>query len=177
MRATALLPAFTVACALLVVAGAAKLRSPQPARDALRLIGVPVPTMAVRLLGAAEIGLGVLAALRPSPVPAGLAAFAYAAFCATAVLLLRADRNADCGCFGQASSSASLVHVALNAAAAAVATATSLAGPPGVLWISGRQPLVALPLLLGIAGATFAAFAVFTLLAPAWRAYGSGTEA
>ncbi len=177
MRAAALLPAFTVACALLVVAGVAKLRSPDAARDALRLIGVPVPTLAVRLLGAAEVALGVLAALRPGPVPAGLVALAYVAFCATALLLLRADRNADCGCFGQASSSASLVHVVLNAVAAGIAIATSLAAPPGILWISGRQPLVALPLVLGIAAATFAAYAVFTLLAPAWRAYGSGTEA
>jgi hypothetical protein len=47
--------------------------------------------------------------------------------------------------------------------------------PPGVQWIATRTPLVAVTLTLGTAAAAFAAYAVFTLFAPAWRAYGSGS--
>ena len=70
MTGTALVPTFTVACALLVLAGVSKMRSPLAARQALRELGVGVPPILIRVLGAGELGWGVLAALRPGPVPA-----------------------------------------------------------------------------------------------------------
>jgi hypothetical protein len=166
-----------VACALLIAAGVAKLRAPRPAREALELIGLPVPSLAVRILGGAEVVLGGFAAIRPGAVSGGLVALAYAAFAVTASLLLRADRGADCGCFGRASSPASAAHVALNAGACGVAIAAALVGPPGLQWIATRAPLVAVTLVIALAGAAFAAYAAFTLFAPAWRAYGSGSGA
>ena len=172
-----LLPVFTVACALLALAGVTKLRTPQPAREALALIGVGVPSLAVRVLGGAEVILGVFAAFRPGAISGGLVALAYGAFAVTALLLLRADRGADCGCFGQSSSVASAAHVALDAGASGVAIAAALARPPGLQWIATRAPLVAVTLAIGLAAAAFAAYAAFTLFAPAWRAYGSGSGA
>jgi uncharacterized protein YjeT (DUF2065 family) len=173
----ALLPPFVVVCALLALAGVLKLRSPQAARDALSTLGVRVPPAAVRILGLAELALGVLAALRPNPATVGLVAFAYAAFGVIVALLVRAEGNADCGCFGAASSVASWAHVALNAAACAVAVAVAFVRPPGLAWIATRAPLVAATTTLGLAAAAFAGYAAFTLFAPAWRAYGSGSEA
>jgi hypothetical protein len=135
---------------------------------------VRVPSLAVRVLGGAEVALGVSAAIRPGAVSGGLVALAYGAFAATASLLVRADRSADCGCFGQASSPASAAHVALNAGACGVAIAAALVRPPGLQWIATRAPLVAVTVVIGLAGAAFAAYAALTLFAPAWRAYGSG---
>jgi hypothetical protein len=172
-----LFPAFAVACALLALAGVAKVRTPQPARDALALIGLRVPAVAIRALGLAEIALGAFAAFRPGPIGAALVAFAYAAFAVTAMLLLRADRGANCGCFGQASSTASLAHVALNVAAGGVGIAAVFAPPPALQWVVTRSPLVAVAVVAGTAAAAFAAYAAFTLFVPAWRAFGSGGSA
>jgi hypothetical protein len=169
-----LLPAFTVACALLVLAGALKLRSPQRARDALARLGLRVPAVVVRALGGAEAALGVFAAWRPGALSGGLVAGAYAAFCVTALLLVRADRSADCGCFGQASSVASWAHVALNAVACGLAVAVALMRPPGLSWIITRAPLIAATVTIALLAGAYAAYAAFTLVTPAWRAYGSG---
>ncbi len=177
MTGTALVPAFTVACALLVLAGVSKLRSPLAARQALRVLGVGVPAVAIRVLGAGELGWGVLAVLRPGPVPAAGVAVAYGGFCLVALLLLRAGPSVDCGCFGQASSVSSWAHVVLNAVACGLAVAVALIRPPGLLWLHTRAPLVAVTIVIGMAGAAFAAYAVFTLFPPAWRAYGSGSDA
>lgn len=172
-----LFPAFAVACALLALAGIAKVRTPRPARDALALIGPRVPALAIRALGLAEIALGAFAVFRPVPIAAGLVAFAYAAFAVTALLLLRTDRSADCGCFGQASSTASLAHVALNVVACAVGIAAGFTRPPELQWVVTRSPLVAVTVVAGTAAAAFAAYAAFTLFVPAWRAFGSGGNA
>ena len=169
-----LLPAFVVACALLVLAGALKLRSPQPARGALALLGLRVPAVLMRALGAAEVALGVFAALRPGALTGGLVAGAYAAFCITALLLVRADRSADCGCFGQAKSVASWAHVALNTVACGLGISVALMPAPGLGWIVTRAPLIAATVTIALLAAVYAAYAAFTLLAPAWRAYGSG---
>jgi hypothetical protein len=171
-----LLPAFVVACALLVLAGALKLRSPVPARDALARLGLRVPAALMRALGAAEVALGVFAALRPGPLSGGLVAGAYAAFCVTALSLVRADRNADCGCFGRVSSVASWAHVALNAVACALAVAVALMRVPALSWIATRAPLIAATVTIALLAAAYAAYAAFTLLAPAWRAYSSGSN-
>jgi hypothetical protein len=176
MTGSALVPAFTVTCALLVFAGVSKVRSPQPARQAIRALGADVSATLVRGLGAAELGWGILATVRPGPVAAGGVALAYGAFCLVAFLLLRAGPSVDCGCFGQASSVASWAHVALNAIACGLAVAVALIRPPGLLWIHTRTPLVAVTLVIGMAAAAYAAYAVFTLFPPAWRAYGSAGE-
>lgn len=169
----ALMPVFATGCVLLAVAGLAKLRAPASTRASLELIGISVPAACIRVLGAAELGLGGLAAVEPAPVTAGLLASAYGAFLLTSLRLLTVDASADCGCFGATSSPASRSHVVLCAIACAAGTIAVVFPPPGVSWIATRAPLVAVTLVLGVTAAAFAAFAVFTLFAPAWRAYGS----
>ncbi|MBV9535455.1 MAG: hypothetical protein JO321_08610 [Solirubrobacterales bacterium] len=173
MTRIALVPVFWTACALLALAGFAKLHAPDSARASLALIGIHVRSVAIRVIGAAELALGAFAAIRPSPLTAGLVTGAYGAFMLTTLRLLAVDGSADCGCFGAASSTASRSHVILNAVACAAGIVAVVFPPPGVEWIVTRAPLIAAVLALGTAAATFAAYAAFTLFAPAWRAYGS----
>jgi hypothetical protein len=173
MTGVALVPVFLVACTLLAVSGFSKLRAPASARASLELIGVPVRLMAVRALGAGEVALGVVAAIRPGPLTAGLVAGAYGTFLITTMRLLAVEGGADCGCFGTASTVASRSHAVLNFAACVCAVVAAVFPPPGVAWIVSRSPLVGVTLVAGTATAAFAAYAVFTLFAPAWRAYGS----
>ena len=173
MIGVALVPVFLAACALLAVSGFLKLRAPASARASLELIRVPVPLVAVRALGAGEVALGVVAAIRPGPLTAGLVAGAYGTFLITTLRLLAVEGGADCGCFGTVSAVASRSHAVLNFVACASAAVAAVFPPPGVAWIVSRSPLVAVTLVAGTATAAFAAYAVLTLFAPAWRAYGS----
>lgn len=169
----ALVPMFTVACALLVVAGAFKLRDPSAARRSLARLGVSVPAPGIRALGAVEILVGAAALIRPVAVSAALVALAYGGFCVFVALLLRAGGPADCGCFGGGGESVGITHVILNAAACTVAALAAVAPPPGLGWILTRAPLVSVSLILGIGAATFAVYGVFTLFQSAWRSYGA----
>ncbi|MGN6169798.1 MAG: MauE/DoxX family redox-associated membrane protein [Solirubrobacteraceae bacterium] len=173
MTGVALVPVFLVACVLLAVSGFSKLSSPASARASLQLIGVQVPLAVVRALGAGEVALGVCAAIRPGPLTAGLVAGAYGVFLVTTLRLLAVEGGADCGCFGTASAVASRSHAVLNFVACASAAVAAAFPPPGVTWIVSRPPLVAVTLVVGTATAAFAAYGVFTLFAPAWRAYSS----
>jgi methylamine utilization protein MauE len=168
---TFLLPGFWVACALLIIAGAAKLRSPAAAVGALRTAGLRTPAVGVRLLGAAEIAIGAFAVARPSVASAATVAVLYAGFALFVLRLLHSRDPAPCGCFGAAGPEVSRMHPGLNVAACAVATASALAPPPGIGWVLRQDPLLALSLAVGMAGAAFAAFLAFTALPAAWRAY------
>jgi len=169
-----LLPFFGVACGLLVVAGAAKLRSPSGARGALGAVGLNVPSPAIRALGAAEIAIGSVAAVRPSALTGAMVAALYGVFAAFVVASIRGDRAAPCGCFGAAETEVGPVHGALNVAACAVGIAAAIAPPHGIGWVLGREPVSAVSLALGMMGATFAAYLAFTALPSAWRAYETG---
>jgi hypothetical protein len=171
----ALMPAFAVISGLLVVAGAAKLRSPRAARDAVALLGIGVPSSVIRGLGGAELAIGVSALVWPSAVTAGLVAVAYAAFCGFVARLMRAaSRPVDCGCFGDAQTGAGPVHVVLNAVACLVGAAAFLRPPPGITWIATRPPLIGVPLAIGTLTVACAAYLAFTVFPSAWRAYGAG---
>jgi methylamine utilization protein MauE len=173
----ALLPAFLVVAALLVVAGAGKLRSTDGAQAALDAAGIRVPPAAVRLLGAAEVTVGVVAIWAPGTGSALLVALAYAGFAAFTVRLLRvAGGRVDCGCFGVSGSEVGWLHVGLNAAAAAVAAIACLTPPPGAGWILARSPGIAIPLAIGTLGGVYAAYLAFTQLGAAWRSYPAAGE-
>ena len=170
----AVMPLFTVVCALLVLAGVLKVRSPGRAASSLALAGLQMPPAAMRALGVAEVAVGGIAAARPNPISAGAVALAYGIFAAFIVRLRRRGDEVDCGCFGAEGGGATRVHIVLNAAACAVAVAAALAPPPGTTWILTRGPLIVVALVCGTAAAVLAAYAAFTLLPDAWRAYGSG---
>ena len=174
----ALTPVFVVACALLVLAGAQKLRTPGPAHHSLALAGLPVPAVVVRLLGAGELAIGAIAAVWPTVLTGALVALAYVAFCAFLVLLLRraGGASADCGCFGGTDAGATTAHVALNALPCVAGVLAATVHPPGLGWALTRPALVAVPLLLGTSAAVLAAYLAFTVFPRAWRAYGLGAE-
>jgi len=168
---SALSPGFVVVCALLVLAGFAKLRSPSAASDALSSVALPASRPLVRALGLAELVIGAAAAARPSPVTAGLVAVSYASFCAFVLLA----RPADCGCFGAATVDSGPIHALLNGLACVVAAIAAVVPPPGIGSIVRHDPLIAGSLGLGTAAATFAAYLAFTALPQAWHAYGAGS--
>ena len=155
MLAAALTPPFAVISALLVVAGGAKLRSGE------------------RALGAAEAALGTVALVAPTAVAAALVALAYAAFAGHVLRLLVAGDDAPCGCLGASSRSASAAHLALDLGALAIAAAAVVEPPHGLGWLGSLSPAVAAVLVLGVAGATYAAYLMLAALPDAWRAYGT----
>ncbi len=170
----AIAPLFATAAALVVLAGASKLRSRDGARAALGSVGLPAGDLTVRLIGASEVGLGLVCLGWPGRASAAGLAAAYLAFALVIVLMLRGAVAVPCGCFGAASFSASKLHVALDLLAAGVCLAATATGVPGVLTLAhGMSGLV---LVLGVAGATYLSFLAFAVMPGLWRSYGSGGE-
>lgn len=141
------------AAALLVVAGVAKGRDPAATRVALRVAGLPAGAVVARLVGAAEVVIGVAALTVGGPVAAAGVAAAHLGFAGFSHRLHRASRGrAGCGCFGRASAPVTRLHVWVNVAVA-VAVASTLADPVGGVadvvrhspWSGG--PLLALAVL------------------------------
>src|SRR4051812_28063171 len=100
-----LLPAFSAAAILLVIAGASKIASPYMAQASLSTARLPAPLAGVRVLALAEVAIGAAALIEPSTLTAAVAALAYGVFCLFTLRLLRmADEGVDCGCFGGAGS-------------------------------------------------------------------------
>ena len=149
---------YLAACALLVVAGAAKAASPaDTARAVVAVVPVPpaVGRTAVRVGALVEAVVGTAGIVRPSPVTAGLVAAFYLGFAAfVAVVLARGGPLASCGCFGKPDTPATRLHVVVNLGLAGSAAAVAATVPsqwlPSLLaaqpW--GGLPLVLLSLLL-----------------------------
>ena len=169
---SAIAPAFATAAALLVLAGGSKVRSPLTARAALRAAGVSVGDLAVRFLGAVELGLGAACLVWPAAELAACLAAAYVGFAAVVLLLLRRGAEVPCGCFGADAFSASRLHPAMDLVAAAVCAAAVALAPPSIFSLAESVP-TAIVLVFGVAGATYMASLAFTLLPGLWRAYGA----
>ena len=103
------------AAIVLAIAGIAKLRQPIGTRQAIRNIGVGVPTFAIQLLGLYELALGVTIVMWAPPIGIGLLAATYAGFAVFAgIALAKKDSAASCGCFGAAETPVHPAHVAVN---------------------------------------------------------------
>jgi hypothetical protein len=162
---------FLIAALTLCVAGAAKLRAPGPAVDALRSMSRWGSPALIRVAGAGELGLGIAAAISPGTVTGVVLALVYAAFAGLALGLHR--RGAACGCFGDASRTpASPAHSLISAALAATAAAAAFSDVHGLAWVAERPMFVATALMVGIAGATYGIAAAYTELPAAWEAWG-----
>ncbi|WP_432496880.1 MauE/DoxX family redox-associated membrane protein [Kineococcus gypseus] len=128
---TATLLPHLAGCALLLVAGVAKLRRPDGTARALRAQHLPAGTGAVRLLGAGEVALA-LAALAGAPGAAWAVAAAYAGFTAFVVVALVRDAPlSSCGCFGEPDLPPTRTHVVVTALLAAASAGTAVAGTAG----------------------------------------------
>jgi hypothetical protein len=138
---------------VLVVAGVWKVLRPDEARSALRTLGVPVPPVAVRLVGVGEAALGALTLVVGGWVLATAVGVLYLVFAGVAWRLR--DGEVGCGCFGAASSTPpGILHVVVNLVAAAVALIAVLADVPGHVEAWSELPGAGLPhVLLVIVGA------------------------
>ena len=143
---------YLVGCALLVVAGAAKMIRPDDTARALATV-TPLRLVHIRLLvragATAEVALGVVALAYPRTSTAGLVALSYAAFAAF-VLVVRAKGGAiaSCGCFGTPDTPATMVHVFINLGLVVAGVAVAAAGPSGSIVSNlSTQPLHGLPLV------------------------------
>lgn len=173
-----------VAAVLLVAAGVAKLARPQPAASVLgvlslsasageRGLGVGSGLMAgwARLLGSAEIVVGVAAIAMGGDVSAAVGVF-YLGF---ALVMMRALALGaeSCGCFGYADTPPSRMHVLGNLCCAAVSLAASGAGKSTVGMIAdvgSAQPAGAIALVLAASVLAGLALAAFTALPEALQA-------
>ena len=156
---------FLVAATLLVVAGAMKAVDPVMTTGALRRLGVPVPGLLVRIGGALEVVIGVVAVLTGALLPVLLVALSYALFTVFVVVaLVRHVPIGSCGCFGKIDTPPSLVHLAVNLGAVVTAVAVALRDGGGIGDVLADQPLLGLPFLALCAIATYAAFLAMTLV-------------
>jgi hypothetical protein len=156
---------FLVAALLLTVAGALKAVDPATTAGALRRAGLPVPPVAVRLVGACEVVVGVAAIVTGAALPAALVALSYLLFTAFVVVALRRHLPiGSCGCFGKVDTPPSVVHVVLNIGAIVAATAVALGPGGGIGALLADQELLGLPFLLLVATATYLAFFALTVL-------------
>lgn len=119
---TLLMAPLFVALGVLIVAGAAKVRTPSPTATALEALHIPQPLVIARVMGIAEIALGVAAAIWGTWWLYALVAAAYASFTVFIFWALNGNQEVgSCGCFGHEDTPPTAGHAAFNAAAAAIA--------------------------------------------------------
>lgn len=164
---------FAAFAVLLAIAGGAKAARPLSTVRALRSVGLPSSSSLVRLVGAGEALLGVVALLIAGPVPAGLVALSYAGFAAF-VWHARARGGAvsSCGCFGTPDSPPTAAHLVVNVAAALIAAAAAAWPARSPLGELGRSPGAGVPLValvLVTAGLAYLALAEWPRLVAVLR--------
>jgi hypothetical protein len=134
------------AAVLLVVAGAAKLRTPGPA--AVMLVGLwpalrPLrrARRVARLAGTVELATGLAVLAGGGRAALTLLAGCYLVLAAVAVRLLTRDERVPCGCFGAADGAVGAGHVAVDLAAFAVAVWGVARAPSGLATLFDAGPL------------------------------------
>jgi hypothetical protein len=170
-----------VACALLGLAGVAKVLRPVPTAGALRALRLPGPLNGVRLLGLVEVALGLAAVGTGSRVLVGLVGLAYLCFAAFVVAATRAGTDIQsCGCFGTVDTPPSAVHVVVNLVLAAAALAAAATGLPTLADLLATQQWGGLPFLLLVVVTVYLGFVLLAVLplalvrrAPVRRASGA----
>lgn len=167
----ALTPPFLLAAGILMLAGAAKLRSPAGAARALWTLGLPSRQAYVRALALAELALGADCALAPTGVGALALASLYGVFAVIALRLAR--RQASCGCFGggRGDSPASAGQGLLSGVLALLVGASAVGPPQSLGWVFARPAPTAAVLTVGLLGAAYAALIAYTQLPRAWAAW------
>jgi hypothetical protein len=166
---SALIAPFLVACAVLCVAGVAKLRSPAGAAHALAATGLSMPRGLIRAFAAVEVALAAWAALAPSRLAAAAIACLYVGFAGLGLLLAR--RRAACGCFGEGDAPASPIQALLSLSLAMIAVVAVVSPPHGVIWLVGQQVWLTALMLIAIGAAAYATVAAYTDLPVAWGAW------
>ncbi len=123
--------------ALLVATGLVKLVKPSDTARAIRAMGLPVHNNAARLLGLAEITVGVSVLATHSPLAYIAQGVMYLAFLAWIIAAkLRSVPIASCGCLGTPDTPPYWGHIVVNVVALATSFGAGLetavvAGNPG----------------------------------------------
>ena len=151
MTGDVLLAPLLAAAAILVLAGAAKLREPGPAVRFASTLGVPLPGVCVRLAAIAEIVVGVGACFRPRPAALAVALL-FSLFTVLAARQLRRGDGLPCGCLGAREVVPSRFHLWLNGTCACVGFVAALAPPPAFVTYAAAQPLSAVVVGLAAVG-------------------------
>jgi hypothetical protein len=164
------------AAVLVLAAGLAKLRRPDPAGAMLRraLAGRVRPDHdlrnAVRVAAGLEVAVAVLFLVVGGRVPAALLAATYLGFLAVVVLARRRPGATSCGCFGRADAPLGVAHLGLDAVGLLVA-ALAVGRPVGAL--GGLLDLAPAPAVIGgaqlllVAGLGFLSITALPALAAA----------
>jgi hypothetical protein len=149
---------FFLAAFLVDLGGAAKIRRPRAASEALASVHLPSRWWEVRLLGLVEISLGAWALLAPGTISALALAALYLGFAGflTALIVGRVPA-ASCGCVGQNTGSPSFLHVGLDLVAAGAAITAVTTNIPSLGAVLADQPLFGIPFLVAMGTATYAA--------------------
>jgi hypothetical protein len=156
---------FLIAASLLAAAGAAKVVDPTDTVGALRGSGIRVAPTVVRVGGALEAALAVVAVLTGAPVPALAVAASYLLFTGFVILTLaRGLPIGSCGCFGKVDTPPSALHVVVNLGAVLAAIGVADGHGAGLGDTLADQPLGGVPLLLLVVVGTYAAFTALTVV-------------
>lgn len=139
-----------IASALLVLAGTAKVRWPSGTVDALAGAGLPARRWAVRMLGGAEVAVGVTVLTVGGTVPAATTAALYAGF-AGFVVRQRRRTGAPCGCFGEARTPVGAGHLVVNVVATVAAGLAAVTGASTPLARAGDDPLTSVGTIVLVA--------------------------
>ena len=125
---------------VLITAGGAKLARPRAAADLIGLLRLPARVVLARLVGLAEVLVGVVALMSSHVAASAGVGVLYGAF---ALVVLRAlvVGVPSCGCFGDFDAPPSRIHVVGNLALAGVslAAAGSEQSPAGAVWAAMNQ--------------------------------------
>ena len=146
---------------VLVVSGILKVRDPEATTPMLQAIGLPASRPAVYAVAVAEILVGSATLVIGGPLATAVLAALYAVFAVVSLVLLRADGEVPCGCFGQRSATMSPVHVAVNAVAAVAAAAAAALGAESLFGAADRSAAV---VAVALAAAALLAAVVVALL-------------
>jgi hypothetical protein len=152
---------FLVACALLVVAGFAKVSRPEPTRAAVFAIGLRVPRLVVVGFGICEVLAGSSGAVFGGRAALAVAA-GYALLTVFAVRLLVRAPTTPCACLGSSTSVVTRTHVARDPVAVAVAVGAAFGASP-FAQLSGRWVSGAVFAVLVLCGVKVAALALEVL--------------
>jgi hypothetical protein len=156
---------FLIATVLLAGAGVAKALDPAPTAGALARTGIPVAPAAVRIGGALEVLVAVVAAVSGAPVPALLVAASYLLFAGFVVLALaRHLPIGSCGCFGRIDTPPSVLHLVVNVAAVTAGVAVAAGRGGGLGSVLSAQPLAGVPFVLLVLVGAYAAFTALTVV-------------
>jgi len=149
---------------LLALAGLAKIRRPDSILDSLRILRLPAHRTVAIAVGILETVIGVGGVAVGSRPAVAAVVGAYLALTMAAILLVRADAVADCGCFGAARSPMNRTHVMVDVAFTVGAAVSLFEAPGSLLSAVSSQAWSGVPYLLLVAALAVSGFLLFTAL-------------